>query len=270
MNRLHGKSVLVTGASRGLGRQLALDFAREGAAALALVARSADALGEVRDRVGEVAPGCRVVPIAADLGREADVERVATTALAAFGGRLDVLVNNASALGPTPMPYLLDYPADDFRAVLATNLVAPYLLIQKLLPAMVGRGGSIVNVTSDAGVVGYPGWGAYGISKSGIEGLSRTWAAELAGTGVRVNWVDPGAMDTAMHRAAEPDEDPGQWADPADVTGVFVYLASDESAGVSGKRFLAQEPGWGQPDLAPKSARVQERSIYPPGQTLIP
>jgi NAD(P)-dependent dehydrogenase (short-subunit alcohol dehydrogenase family) len=246
MNTLNGKFALITGASRGLGRQLALDFARGGAAKLALVARSADALTKVRAEVRKAGPGTEVVAIAADLARSEDVDRVAATTLAAFGGRLDVLVNNASALGPTPMPFLLDYPPADFRHVLDTNLVAPFLLIRQLLPALVERGGSVINVTSDAGVVGYPGWGAYGISKSGIEGLSRTWAAELDGSGVRVNWVDPGAMNTAMHRAAEPDEDPAQWADPAAVTGVFLYLASDESRGVSGKRFLAQEPGWGQ------------------------
>src|SRR5262249_52754913 len=146
------------------------------------------------------------------------------------------------------------YPLEDFRAVLGTNLVAPFLLIKKVLPAMVEGGGSIINVTSDAGVVGYPGWGAYGISKFGIEGMSQTWAAELAGSKVRLNWVDPGAMNTAMHRAAEPDEDPGQWADPADVTGVFLYLASDESAGVHGRRFEAQQPGWGRGEPAAPAA----------------
>jgi NAD(P)-dependent dehydrogenase (short-subunit alcohol dehydrogenase family) len=254
MNRLVGKHALVTGASRGLGRELALAFAREGVAGLALVARDGQALREVGQRVRAEAPGARVVLIAADLAGEQDVERVAATALHEFGGVLDVLVNNASLLGPAPMPYLLDYPLEDFRAVLGVNLVAPFLLIKKLLPALVERGGSIVNVTSDAGVVGYPGWGAYGISKFGIEGMSQTWAAELAGTPVRINWVDPGSMNTAMHRAAEPDEDPSQWADPADVTGVFVYLASDESRGVHGKRFQAQEPGWGSPAALAASA----------------
>jgi NAD(P)-dependent dehydrogenase (short-subunit alcohol dehydrogenase family) len=106
---------------------------------------------------------------------------------------------------------------------------------------MIDRGGSIINVTSDAGVVGYPGWGAYGISKFGLEGLSQTWAAELEGTPVRVNWVDPGNMNTAMHRAAEPDADPTEWADPTTITDLFVYLASDESNAVHGQRFEAQE-----------------------------
>src|SRR4051812_44466360 len=110
MNRLNGKNVLITGASRGLGRQLALDFARAGAAGLALVARDAAALSAVGREVSEAAPEARVLLLAADLGREEDVERVAATALDQFAGRLDVLVNNASVLGPTPMPFLLDYP----------------------------------------------------------------------------------------------------------------------------------------------------------------
>jgi NAD(P)-dependent dehydrogenase (short-subunit alcohol dehydrogenase family) len=241
MNRLHGKYVLITGASQGLGRQLAISYAREGAAGISIVARRSEALDEVRERIREVAPQTQVVLIVADLTRQDAVERVIATTLAEFGGRLDVLVNNASAIGPTPLTYLLDYPLEDFHEVINTNLVAPFLLIKKALPAMVEHGGSIINVTSDAGVVGYPGWGAYGISKFGIEGMSQTWAAELEGSNVRVNWVDPGEMNTAMHRAAEPEEDPTQWADPADVTEIFIYLASDESRDVNGKRFQAQE-----------------------------
>lgn len=254
MNRLEGKKALITGASQGLGRQLAMDFAREGAAEIALVARRLEALREVRERIREVAPGTRVLVIDADLARQEDVERAVAVTLHEFGGRLDILVNNASILGPTPMPYLLDYPVEDFRAVLNVNLVAPFLLIQKVLPAMIERGGSILNVTSDAGVVGYPGWGAYGISKFGIEGLSRTWAAELEETGVRVNWVDPGNMNTAMHRAAEPEEDPGQWADPGEVTEVFITLASDASQGVHGQRFQAQEEDWGVVEVVAETA----------------
>jgi NAD(P)-dependent dehydrogenase (short-subunit alcohol dehydrogenase family) len=183
--------------------------------------------------------------IAANLANHDEIERIIATTLSEFGGRLDVLVNNASVIGPTPMPYLLDYPLEDFRDVLNVNLVAPFLLIKKALPAMIESGGSIINVTSDAGRNGYPGWGAYGISKFGIEGMSETWAGELEESSVRVNWVDPGDMNTKMHRDAEPDENPAEWADPAEVTEVFIYLASDESESVSGKRFQAQEEDWG-------------------------
>lgn len=256
MNRLNGKYILITGASRGLGRQLAIDFAREGAAGIALVARTAEALQEVQERVGEVSPRTRTLIIVADLSREEEIERTVATTLSEFQGRLDVLVNNASDIGPTPLPYLLDYPLEDFLSVLRTNLVTPFLLIKKVLPAMIEQGGSIINVTSDAGVVGYPGWGAYGISKFGIEGMSQTWAAELAGSPVRVNWVDPGSMNTAMHRAAEPEEDPSEWADPSAVTEVFLYLASDESQGVNGQRFQAQEPNWGRSSAVSEPAAV--------------
>lgn len=246
MNRLQGKYALITGASQGLGRQLAVDFARAGAAGISIVARSVELLNQVRKDIHEIAPKIQVLVIGADLTKHEDIERVVATTLCEFNGRIDILVNNASSIGPSPMPYLLDYPLEDFRNVISTNLIAPFLLIKKALPAMIENGGSIINVTSDAGVNGYPGWGAYGISKFGIEGMSQTWAAELEDSGVRVNWVDPGDMNTAMHRAAEPEEDPTQWANPADVTQVFIYLASDESRHVNGQRFQAQEENWGQ------------------------
>ena len=282
MGRLQGKYILITGASQGLGKQLALDYAKEGAAGIAIVARNESDLKDVSDcvasqrhritqntnsnnvvlavaadltRPGEVErvieqvrtqltakqSRTKILTITADLSQPEDIERVVATTLNEFNGHLDILVNNASTIGASPMPYLLDYPLEDFRNVIDTNLVAPFLLIKKVLPAMSNNGGSIINVTSDAGVTGYPGWGAYGISKFGIEGMSQTWAAELEGSGVRLNWVDPGNMNTAMHRAAEPEEDPNQWANPADVTEVFIYLASDESKQVHGQRFEAQK-----------------------------
>ena len=241
MRKLEGKNILITGASQGLGRELALVFAKEGAASLALAARHRQPLGKVRDEIATIAPEAEVLAIEADMSKAKDIERLIATTLEAFGGRLDVLVNNASTIGPSPMPYLLDYPLEDFQNVLHTNLLGPFLLTKNLLPAMIENGGSIINVTSDAGATGYPGWGAYGISKFGLEGMSQTWAAELEETAVRVNWVDPGNMNTAMHRAAEPEEDPNEWANPADVTGVFVFLASDESDKITGRRFRAQE-----------------------------
>jgi NAD(P)-dependent dehydrogenase (short-subunit alcohol dehydrogenase family) len=241
MSKLVGKEILITGASQGLGREMALRFAREGASGLSIVARHLDKLNEVREEIRRIAAKIDIVATEADVSKPRDIERIIATTLAQFKGRLDVLVNNASTIGPSPMPNLLDYPVEDFREVIDTNLIGPFLLIKTVLPAMIERGGSIINVTSDAGQVGYPGWGAYGISKFGLEGMSQTWAAELEDSGVRVNWVDPGNMNTAMHRAAEPEEDPKEWANPADVTDVFVFLASDESKGVTGKRFHAQE-----------------------------
>jgi NAD(P)-dependent dehydrogenase (short-subunit alcohol dehydrogenase family) len=240
MNRLVGKYALITGGSQGLGRRLAIDFVKEGAAGICIVARRQEFLAEVHNILVEINPNTKIITVAADLSRQEDIERLVAITLHEFDGRLDILVNNASTIGSSPMPYLLDYPLEDFRYVINTNLIAPFLLIKKLLPAMTENGGSIINVTSDAGAIGYPGWGAYGISKFGIEGMSQTWAAELQGSGVRVNYVDPGNMNTAMHRAAEPDEDPRQWADPSEVTGVFVYLASDESKNINGKRFRSQ------------------------------
>lgn len=245
-NRLQGKHILITGASQGLGKQLAIDFAQAGSAGIAIIARDGEALRKLQQNINEISPQTQVLAISADLTKQEDIERAIAATLNEFNGRLDVLINNASSIGISPMPYLLDYPLEDFRNVINTNLIAPFLLIKKALPAMIENGGSIINVTSDAGVTGYPGWGAYGISKFGIEGMSQTWAAELEDSEVRVNWVDPGDMNTAMHRAAEPEEDPNQWANPAEVTEVFIYLASEDSRQVNGQRFQAQEDNWGQ------------------------
>ena len=241
MKKLSTKKILITGASQGLGRALALTFAKENAEAISITARNKVSLNKVVHQINKISPSTLVIAIAADMSLPEDVERIVATTLKAFGGRIDVLVNNAATLGPTPMPYLLDYPLDDFTKVLNTNLIGPFLMIRHVLSSMIENGGSIINVTSDTGVIGYPGWGAYGISKFGLEGMSQTWASELQDTMVRVNWVDPGDMNTSMHKAAEPDEDPELWADPSSVVDVFVFLASDESIRVTGQRFQAQE-----------------------------
>ncbi|MDR3561971.1 MAG: SDR family NAD(P)-dependent oxidoreductase [Negativicutes bacterium] len=243
---LEDKVCLITGASRGLGRALALEFARRGAS-LVLNSRSSSARGlaEVENQISRAGTlrgerMCCILRVHADVSQRADVERLAAEALARFG-KVDVLVNNASALGPTPMPFLVDTPIEEFETVLRTNLNGPFMLTRALIGQMLGRGtGSIINVSSDAGAVGYPNWGAYGVSKAALDHLTRTWAAELEGTGVRINSVDPGDMDTAMKRASEPDGDSSQWARPETVTPVFVYLASHRSVGVNGQRLSAQ------------------------------
>ena len=240
MDSLSGKVCLVSGASRGLGRAIALEFGRQGAS-LVITSRltSAKELAETERQLKMM--GAPVLSVAADISQRADVERLAGEALMRFA-RVDVLVNNASALGTTTMPYLVDYPIEDFNTVMQTNLAGPFMLTRALAGAMLERGsGSIINVSSDAGVVGYPTWGAYGVSKAALYQLTRTWAAELEGSGVRVNSVDPGDLDTDMKRASEPDGDATQWAKPETRTAAFVYLASDASAGVSGERILATQ-----------------------------
>lgn len=240
--RLGGVVALVTGASQGLGRAVALAYAREGADLL-LVARRAGPLEQVREEAERL--GARAVAVSADVGDPDDVERVAAAALAAFE-RVDVLVNNASELGPTPLPYLIDTDPDALRRVLAVNLIGPFLLTKALLGPMLAAGrGSVINVSSDAGVVGYPGWGAYGVSKAALDQMTRIWASELEGSGVRVNSVDPGDMATAMHAAALPDDDPATLAKPEERTEIFVRLAEaaagPEATGPSGERFEAAD-----------------------------
>jgi NAD(P)-dependent dehydrogenase (short-subunit alcohol dehydrogenase family) len=238
MMRLKDKVTLITGASRGLGRALALRYAREGAR-LVLCARDREALERVSAEVQEL--GARVLGVPADVSQKRDVERLVSTALLECD-YLEILVNNASILGPSPMPFLIDYPTDAFEEVLRVNVLGPFMITKTVLPSMIARGqGSIINVTSEAGATGYPGWGAYGISKAALELLSQTWAAELEKTGVRVNTVDPGDMDTQMHALAYPDADPSQFVKPEQITEIFVYLASDESRHVTGQRFQAQE-----------------------------
>src|SRR2546427_340470 len=161
MNTFEGKNILITGASQGLGRELAIRFAHQGAAGLSLVARHAQKLNTVRDEVRRIAPSTEIVVIEADVSKPRDIERIVATSLAQFKGRLDVLINNASTIGPSPMPNLLDYPVEDFRSVIETNLIGPFLLIKNALPAMIERGGAINNVTRDAGHSGYTWWGGY-------------------------------------------------------------------------------------------------------------
>jgi NAD(P)-dependent dehydrogenase (short-subunit alcohol dehydrogenase family) len=222
MQGLQGTVAVVTGASRGLGRAIALAYAREGAT-LALCARGASELEVVATAARN--RGADVLAVPADVGDAADRERLVSLVLDRFG-RVDVLVNNASALGPTPLPLLVDIEPAAFAEVVRINLEAPFRLTRAVLGGMLLRGsGLVINLSSDAAVSGYPGWGAYSAAKAALDALTRVWAAELDGSGVRIVSVDPGDMDTEMHRAALPDDDPAGLARPEDVAEAFVGLA---------------------------------------------
>jgi NAD(P)-dependent dehydrogenase (short-subunit alcohol dehydrogenase family) len=222
--QLRNRVAVITGASRGLGHEIARQFAGRGAR-LVLVARGE---ADLRTATEELARATDVLAIAGDVSEAA--EQIAAAALDRFG-RVDVLVNNASEIGPSPMPPLEAYPWDVLLTVLRVNAVAPLHLTQLLLPQMKARGdGVIINVTSDAAVQAYRGWGGYGASKAALEHLSRVLAAELEGSGIRVYVVDPGDMNTGMHRLAEPGVDLSHLPGPEMPAPAFVRLVEDEQA----------------------------------------
>lgn len=228
--------VLITGASRGLGREVARLLARQGAR-LILTARGAAALREVED---ELLAQTDVVALAGDVADADHVERLVRLGLDQYG-RIDVVINNASTIGPSPMPMLDAYPIEALAEVFQVNTLAPLHLIQRVLPSMRARGeGAIVNITSDAAVQAYPGWGGYGASKAALEHLSRVLAAELEGTGIRVYTVDPGDMNTQMHQEAEPGVDLSELPGPEVSAPAIVRLLTHES--VPFGRFEAQAP----------------------------
>jgi short-subunit dehydrogenase len=230
---LKDTTIVVTGASRGLGYEVA-ELLAQRKARLVIVARGDEAIERAAARLREYTD---VATIAADVSEEA--ERIVAASVSRFGP-VDVLINNASELGPSPMPALESLPWEDFERILRVNAVAPLHLTQLVLPAMRKRGaGTIVNITSDAGVNAYPGWGGYGASKATLEHLSRTLIAELEGSGVRVLVVDPGDMNTEMHRLAEPGVDLSHLPHPRDIAPAIVALL-ENNAFVSG-RFQAQE-----------------------------
>jgi NAD(P)-dependent dehydrogenase (short-subunit alcohol dehydrogenase family) len=238
------KVALITGASRGLGREIARLLAAQ-QTRLILTARGADALLAVAD---ELRPLTEVVALPGDVADPAHVERLVQRGLDRFG-RIDALVNNASTIGPSPMPALEAYPLEALAEVFQVNTIAPLHLIQRALPAMRAQGdGAIVNVTSDAAVQAYPTWGGYGASKAALEHLSRVLAAELAGSGIRVYTVDPGDMNTQMHREAEPGEDLSHLPGPEVSAPAIVRLI--QQATVPFGRFEAQVP---EPALAARS-----------------
>ena len=210
-------TALVTGASRGLGRALAAGLAREGFD-LIIDARDAVALDAAAGALR--AAGATVTAVPGDVTDPA--HRVAL--LAAAPGRLDLLVNNAGTLGASPLPALADYPPDELRAAFEANVIAPIALTQLALPLLRASGGAVLNITSDAAVEAYTGWGGYGAAKAALEQASNVLAAEEPG--VRVWWADPGDLRTDMHQLAFPGEDISDRPEPASVVPAFLRLVT--------------------------------------------
>ncbi len=198
-----GRVAIVTGASKGLGRAVASLLADRGVA-LVLTARGNAGLQLAAD---SFANRTSVVTLAGDVADSAHIHALIELAEQRFG-RIDLIVNNASTIGRSPMPSLVHLSPVVFDRLFATNVYAPLHLIQHALPVMERNGGgTIVNVSSDAAVAAYAGWGGYGASKAALDHLSRVLAVELDGTGVSVIVADPGNMNTDLHREAEPGED---------------------------------------------------------------
>ena len=233
---LSGKVALVTGGSRGVGRAIAETYALAGAEVF-ICGRDENqvtaAVEAIRDAGGDIDGTC------GDIGNRGDVERIISAALRRFG-TIHVLVNNAGILGPRET--IADYPPDAWDEVLRINLTGLFLMTRAVLPVMMDqRSGSIINVTSGVGRRGRARWGAYAVSKGGLESFTQVLADEVTQAGVRVNSVNPAATRTTMRAQAYPAENPLTLPAPKEIVPVFLYLASDASAGVSGQAFEARD-----------------------------
>ena len=216
---VEGLRVAITGGTSGLGRALVRRLEHEGAQ-VAFVARGRDGVERVRLEHPQTHG------IVGDVSRKDAIHPIAIQILGALGG-LDVLVNNASSLGPVPLALLADTECEDLEQALATNLIGPFRLTKALLGALAasareGRAPLVVNISSDAAVTPYPRWGAYGASKAALHHLSGIWNEELAPEGIRVVSVDPGDMDTPLHALAVPDADRTQLKNPDDAAAEIV------------------------------------------------
>jgi NAD(P)-dependent dehydrogenase (short-subunit alcohol dehydrogenase family) len=222
-------TAIVTGASRGLGLALAGALSADGWR-LVIDARGAAAL---QHAAGELRSPAPIVALPGDVADPAHRRALVDAA----GAPIDLLVNNASVLGPSPQPALADYPLDVLEHVYRVNALAPLALAQLVLPRL-SAGGCIVNVTSDAAVEPYPGWGGYGSSKAALEQLTAVLAAEHPD--VRIYAVDPGDMNTVLHREAEPGEDLSGLPSPQEsVPGLLALIAGREPSG----RYRARDVG---------------------------
>jgi NAD(P)-dependent dehydrogenase (short-subunit alcohol dehydrogenase family) len=220
---MSSKTVLITGASRGLGKALARSLAAQGWH-LIINARGAEALQAIQD---ELAAITQVTAVSGDIADPAHRHALASAAKAAGG--LDAVINNAGILGPSPQPALLEYPLDVLADVYHINIIAPLALLQAVRPYLKPQP-RLINVSSDAAVGAYEGWGGYGSSKAALEQVTAVLAIE--NPGYRVYWVDPGDMRTQMHQEAFPDEDISDRPLPeTSVPGFIALLTGDWPSG---------------------------------------
>ena len=213
--------IAITGGTSGLGLALVRRLHGLGAK-VAFIARSAEAVA----RIEAQHPGS--AGIVGDVSKKDDIYPITLQILGRLGG-LDVLVNNASSLGPAPLVPLADTACEDLELALATNVLGPFRLTKALLGALrasaaEGRGGIVLNISSDAAVTPYANWGAYGASKAALRHMSAIWNEELAGEGVRILSADPGDMDTPLHRIALPDADPATLRRPETAARELIQL----------------------------------------------
>jgi NAD(P)-dependent dehydrogenase (short-subunit alcohol dehydrogenase family) len=237
---LAGRRIFVTGGTAGLGLAL-VRAARARGARVGFVARTVSAV----ESVARALP--RSVGIVGDVAEKTHIHRIALQATGRLGG-LDVLVNNASSLGPVPLAPLADTDCEALEQALATNLVGPFRLTRALLGALAasareGTGAVVLNVSSDAAVQAYPGWGAYGASKAGLRHLSAIWDQELSELGIRVLSVDPGDMDTPLHALAVPEADPSTLKDPAVAAAEVLGVIAAELAALRASHLERSERG---------------------------
>jgi NAD(P)-dependent dehydrogenase (short-subunit alcohol dehydrogenase family) len=233
---------VVTGASRGLGEVIARELAGEGYDLL-LAARDARALDRVAESVRRWGGDVRAVP--GDVTDPLLRERLRAE-LGARGG-LDLLVNNAATLGRTPLPPLLECTPEELERVFRVNVIAPVALVRALRPALATRHGLVVNLSSDAAVGGYPGWGNYGASKAALDLVSLTLAHELEQDGIAVVAVDPGDMRTPGAEPAFPPDEFRSRPAPEVTLPFWAWLLGQPHASVTGHRFQAQSEHWGSP-----------------------
>ncbi len=233
--RLKNKIILVTGGSKGIGRGITKVFLDEGANVI-ICARNEEELKNVEN---ELKNGAQISSLRADLTNTNDITLIKNYISEKYG-KLNILVNNASILGINSK--IEEYPDDLWNQVIDINLNAQFYITKALIPLLKKTGnGSIINVSSTVGRQGRANWGAYSVSKFGLEALTQILAQELSEFNIRVNSVNPGGTRTDMRAAAMPGEDPNTLPTPHDIAPVFVYLASDESIGETGKEFNARD-----------------------------